>query len=85
MTALSGPFTHHPTFNFFLAAHSLKFTIMSALLMLLVHLPTFQPSSTHHTRQDRWRCCSGFRLGNWQGKVSKYESALTSIDCMAML
>jgi len=40
--ALSGPFTCHPTFQtFFFMAHSLKLAIVLALLVLLVHLPSF--------------------------------------------
>ena len=42
MMALSGPFTCHPTFQtFFFMAHSLKLAIVLALLVLLVHLPSF--------------------------------------------
>jgi hypothetical protein len=66
-------------------ASSLKFTIFLALLVLLWHPPTSQPSSTHHTGWDSQRCCSGFGLGNWWRKVTEYESALTSINCMAIL
>ena len=82
-----GPFHTSSDFSIFFHSPSIQiyYSAGSSHATYIVHLPTFQPSSTHHTRWDGQRCCSGSRLGNWQGKVMKYEFVFTSINCIATL